>query len=276
MPTGRPLTYQLKQQVVKTYLDHPITLQLCSKQFGLSSPTIAKILDEYKISRYHKVMLYNPELDEHYFHFIDSPQKAYFLGLLLTDGNVFRSQPNQHSANAVSLTLCDDDSYLLDAFSKAIKSQRKITSDGRGCSTISICSRTMCDDLAKYGIVPQKTLTVRLPQINQLYMSHLIRGIIDGDGCIRFAYYPKIRKYVRVISICGTEQLMYDISHTIYDILGIKSHKIYTYTNRHLSETRYNATSDIIKLGEWLYQDADIYLKRKYQKYLEIKNHYLR
>lgn len=43
----------------------------------------------------------------------------------------------------------------------------------------------MAKDLSKYGVIPRKTLVSFLPTIDDQYMNHLIRGILDGDGSIR-------------------------------------------------------------------------------------------
>ena len=52
------------------------------------------------------------------------------------------------------------------------------------------------------------------------------------------------------------------------DVLGIKSHLRHT---RNASDTCYtveiNKTTDIYKFLDWIYDDADLYLERKYQKY---------
>jgi hypothetical protein len=43
----------------------------------------------------------------------------------------------------------------------------------------------MAEDLSKYGVVPRKSYYTYLPKIDDKYMNHLIRGILDGDGSIR-------------------------------------------------------------------------------------------
>ena len=44
----------------------------------------------YHIPKYTKPKLNNPNMKEHFFQDIDEEAKAYFLGLLISDGNVFK------------------------------------------------------------------------------------------------------------------------------------------------------------------------------------------
>lgn len=57
------------------------------KKFDLSLPTIIKILKD--VPKYTKAQIHNPNMKEDYFSTIDTEEKAYFIGLLITDGNVF-------------------------------------------------------------------------------------------------------------------------------------------------------------------------------------------
>lgn len=82
------ISEELKQNIIKYYLSKPMTLSQVEQQFGLSHPTISKILKD--IPKYPKAKINNPELKERFFEKIDSEEKAYFLGLLIADGNVFK------------------------------------------------------------------------------------------------------------------------------------------------------------------------------------------
>ena len=56
------------------------------------------------------------------------------------------------------------------------------------------------------------------------------------------------------------------------DLIGVIS--VYDYKNKQLSDFKIQTIQDIYTLGEWMYRDATIYLKRKRNKYLEFKKHY--
>lgn len=87
---GKIISKQQKQEIRDFYLSKPMTLTQLASHFNLSSPTVGKILGD--IPRYSKARLNNPELNERFFEVIDSEEKAYFLGLLISDGNIFKEE----------------------------------------------------------------------------------------------------------------------------------------------------------------------------------------
>ena len=82
------ISEDLKNQIINFYLSEPMTLKNVADKFNLSNPTISKILKN--IPKYPKAKLNNPNLREDFFKTIDNEEKAYFLGLLIADGNVFK------------------------------------------------------------------------------------------------------------------------------------------------------------------------------------------
>lgn len=273
MPTGIKLTNEKKETVVKKYLEQPISIAELSIIVHLSSPTIIKILDEYSIERYKKAQLFNPELDEYFFENIDSEIKAYFLGFIITDGNIFKPKEGNRQTS-ISITQSTSDEYILSAFKDAIHSNRTIPHDGRGCSQIAVRSDIMADSLEKYGVVSNKTLITKLPLLSKEYMSHLLRGIFDGDGSIK-AYQTTVRnRYAHALAFCGTHTLMQNINNYLCETLSVNCQAIYDYSDRHLSEIKWQNKTDMKTIGDWMYRDATIYLIRKHELYCDFLNHY--
>ena len=133
IPTGVRLTDEKKQFVADTYLEKPMTIEELSGLCNLSVPTVIKILNEYGIERYNKSLLFSPDLDEYYFDNINSEAKAYFLGFIITDGNVFIPKDNNRQAS-ISITQKSEDDYILKKFKEEIQTNTAIAHDGRGCS----------------------------------------------------------------------------------------------------------------------------------------------
>ena len=248
-------------EVVQYYKSRPMTFDELVNKFGICSPTIGKILNKYHIKRYTKSQLYSPDLVEDYFSVIDSQIKAYFLGLIITDGCLYSKNGK---APIVTLTLHEQDSYLIEKFLKEIHSNKKVTSDGRGCSEISISSSKMVSDLRKYGLLERKSLYAVFPNnLDTEYYPSLIRGIIDGDGSISF-YARKSRKsHIKAIRLCsGNEKFLLDVVDFLHSIVGIDTVNTYKEKNN-LWSIAYRKTSSLIKLIDYLYSDADVYMRRK-------------
>ena len=130
----------------------------------------------------------------------------------------------------------------------------------------------MANDLLQYGIYENKTLYTRLPIFDDYLMPHLIRGILDGDGNIKAHQFGN--RYAHAISFCGTHELMSGIKEYLVNTLGVFPSIVFDYDDRHLSEVKWQSIKDMYKIGEWMYRDANIYLTRKHDKYLDFKKHY--
>lgn len=266
------ITEELKQEIIKYYQNKPMTLNEVAIKFNLSYPTISNILKD--IPKYPKAKINNPNLNERFFQEINSEEKAYFLGLLISDGNVFKDGTGRQAS--ISITLDLNDEYLLQDFKTILNANTAIGKDGRGCGQIAVRSNIMAEDLAQYGVVPRKSYITYLPlNIDNAFMSHLIRGIFDGDGHIEAKINPKTNKYLHGFSLCGSHKLMEDIANYCFKELHLKTYpKVYDYKDRNLSDIHIQSINDMYLFGEWLYKDATIYMKRKKEIYDNFKQHY--
>lgn len=261
------LTFVQKKEIVEFYKLHPISLQEVCNEFDISEPTLIKILKFFKCKEWSKTMLFSPNLQENYFEDIDTNEKAYFLGLLITDGKVFI----KNNTYKVSITLQEQDKYLIENFCREINLNKKVTSDGRGCYGVQVCSKKMCEDLKKYHIVPNKTFTIKLPKLDDKYMPHFLRGCIDGNGSISFYEQKSKRLHRKMIILCSASKMfLEDVKDFLAQKLGICGF-IREEKQDKLFQIYYNKNSDIYKLINYLYNYHSIYMKRKYDKVLLIK-----
>ena len=268
------ITEELKQEIIKYYLSQPMTLKQVEDKYELSHPTISKILTD--IPKYTKAKLNNPNMKEHFFQEINCEENAYFLGLLISDGNIFKDDTGRQASISITLNLKDE--YILEKFKEVLQTNTSIGHDRRGCGQIAVRSNIMAEDLAKYGVVPRKSYNTYLPQVPNQYMWHLIRGIFDGDGSILAKPNPNNdghNRFLHSISFCGTHQLMDDISNYIFNNLNLKQKPtVYDYKDRQLSELKIQNKDDIYLFGTYMYQNATIFLDRKYKIFLDFKKHY--
>lgn len=264
MPTGKKLTKELKEQVVNYYKERPRTYEELSDKFNLSLPTIGKILKEYKINPWPKFKLYSPDFVEDYFEDINTEKKAYFLGLLITDGNIFDNYKTKSHPPNINLTLQEQDKYLLESLKNELKIKKEITHDGRGSCQLAVFSNKMAEDLKVFGIVPNKTFSIHFPILKEKrLMPHLIRGIIDGDGSISFYSRPNRKVHTKAVRLCSANP---DFLNAVLDFLckEIGTQKLNLYREKeNLWSFAYRSKDDLEKIINYIYKDSTICLERK-------------
>lgn len=130
------------------------------------------------------------DIDENYFKNIDTTKKAYWLGFLMADGNMYQYKNGRLQ---FSLKIARKDSKIIEDFSNDIgfpKDKIQYRSATRKntiteFTEIRSYNRIFCQNLIDHGIVPQKTGKEKIP--NELpfeLKSDFIRGFWDGDGNI--------------------------------------------------------------------------------------------
>jgi hypothetical protein len=114
---------------------------------------------------------------------INSEEKAYFLGLLLTDGYI------NEERGYIGLDLTDRD--VIDFLAKYINVEYKeILPKGKAKLSkyrINLYGRTLLKDVQRLGVVYNKTYVTKGPALTEdefVHINYILRGIIDGDGWI--------------------------------------------------------------------------------------------
>jgi len=209
------------------------------------------------------------EIDENLFSKIDTPNKAYFLGIMYADGNI-------HSrSHQIKLKLQEKDKQILDDIKLSFNISQKlhfIKSNNikvQNQYSLVIVNKVMHGDLIRHGVRPNKTFKLSFPfGLDSDLYSHFVRGYFDGDGCIS---YDDARGS-STVSICGTQQMCEDLQWLFDRNIGIKS---FTSPDRNIFRVRIRRYRDVKRFQDWIYQDADLKLGRKWLKFKyinEVKN----
>ena len=169
----------------------------CSKSF------IKKIWRENNISeKYQKHQLYS--LDEEYFKYIDSHNKAYFLGFICADGCIYRRNDHQ---GMLSIAVKDIDIEILNNFKQSIKTSKPISivkqSEKTTMATLQLTSDILVEDLLELGVGVRKTFDLSIKNIIQKmpkkFIPSFILGYFDGDGSIDIPQNNTISKsHIRI------------------------------------------------------------------------------
>ncbi len=142
----------------------------------IKNDVIIRKLNDYR----EKLRTYS--LDENFFEFINTRDKAYILGFLLADGH------RTSKLFQIRLKLQERDKYILEkikivmGYDKPLLYSKKRKESHQNQFSLIICSRKICDDLEKFGIVKNKTFNITIPIIDNMLFIDLFRGYFDGDG----------------------------------------------------------------------------------------------
>ena len=255
------ITRELKEEIIQYYQTRPMTIGHVAEEFNVCAPSIMKILDEYRIRRYTKTQLFSPDLDEHYFDHIDTEEKAYFLGLIVTDGCIFQSKGRM---SGLAMCMQESDSYILDIFRDEIRTTKQLTPDGRGCLGLHIISKNLVDGLRQYGLHERKSLDCWFPDNLPLHLyPHFIRGIFDGDGSASYYVRQGRRSHTKAVRFCsGNRQFLVDLIEFLYTVCEIPITNIYQ-EKENLWSIRYASNNSMLKLISYMYEDAHVFLHRK-------------
>lgn len=268
------ISEKFKDDLIEYYLSKPMKVDDVCRKFDVSLPTFYKILKSRGVETYTKQSLYNQGVKEDFFEIIDSEVKAYFLGLLLADGFVYRNLRELEDTFLIGLMLSEKDFYMVERFKSEINIRRKIVVDKRdGSGCISLTSNKMASDLAKFGVTENKTEHAYLPILeDKNLMRHMIRGIIDGDGFIN-SYISNRRNELFRIGVCGTYATVKGLNDYLVDELDVFDRVVTKTENIYMVD--WASRRDFESICNYLYDDATIYLKRKKDKFDEFKAKYL-
>lgn len=260
----KKITKETKEQIVKTYKSKPITLMELANLFGLSEPTVLKILKEYRVELWKKNRLFSPELQEDYFSTIDSHEKAYFLGLITTDGCVFW----KNKKNAfLSIELKASDKYILEEFMRLMKCNRKLVFNKKSRTyTATITSSKLVKQLENYNIKSNSSFTQEMSKnIPSEYLSSYIRGIIDGDGSFGFYSRPNRKVHSKSMRLCsGSKIFLEQFIDVLTQTLNIEPVEIHKNKKDHTFSIEIKRNNDLETLINFLYKsDNEPCLLRK-------------
>ena len=249
--------YAIPEQEVIARYKNGESCQVIADSFKVTFHTISNILEKNNIARNNKYK--NLGLNENYFENIDSNDKAYFLGFLLTDGNISLNE------NIIRLSLSSKDEEILNVFKSKTGNENKICireDEKHSERTFQLRNKKWKNDLAKYGVVPQKTFISEMPKLGKDMMPHLIRGMIDGDGWISSISHQ--------IGFCGNEKTVNQLKNYLVKTLNVYDVKV-IHSNENLWQVTWASKEDIKKIGNYIYENKDdCFLTRKYNNFLRI------
>ena len=156
----------------------PTTIKNIMKAYGINGRTLSEARRNYL----------NYTINENIFTEIDTPDKAYWLGVMYSDGYISKAQ----YTNKFGISVAEKDKEWLENFKKFLGYNGEIAHyettktafvPGLPYVRLLIGNNQIVKDLEKWGVVEHKTKKINeLPNIS--FLDDFIRGYIDGDGSL--------------------------------------------------------------------------------------------
>lgn len=239
-----------KEQIeeIKEKYTKAVSILTLQKEYNISYDRVKNIIKDCEIVSIAKQK--NPNLKENYFESIDSNEKAYWLGWIISDGAITNNP--EKSKYQLELTIKQEDEYILHLLEKDLGVEHRVYPSQEIYSRFSLGSKKIVQDLEKLGITQNKSFTVKVPKFNPKYNSHFLRGLFDGDG--GFTVYTRATgQFCREFSICGNENVVSWALETLTtDIPTLKRNSISK--ERSIKRIRWFSEKDIILLRDYLYK----------------------
>lgn len=246
--------------IISKYKDGKSIKKIVSET-GISNITVSKYLklNNIDLDRY-KYDINHSWLDK-----IDTPEKAYFIGLMFSDGCVYKN------CIVINLAICDIN--ILKKINKYIANEniiliRKIYKQNhQDQCKFYFSSKKMYSRLKELGCVERKTFSLELSdhciQELRLYFKDFVRGYFDGDGCLT---NRKTYNKQGIIYFCGTGKFCSQLGEQLKKEIGIYS----TIRKKPgVYRLEIERQGDVAKLLNFMYDGANVFLDRKYDKYLK-------
>jgi len=248
------------------------------KKYNISQGCLTNIIK--RNGREHLISNKRYEVDQNYFENIDDQDKAYWLGFLYADGYV---RMKYGRSGHLKIRLKNTEIDHLKLFNKCLKSNypikndilSKVKVDGREhislCCDLHIYNTKLVKDLFKWGCVNKKSMIIEFPTfLNDELMRHFIRGYFDGDGCFS---YQKKNQCISFVS--GSLNFIKDLDYYLKkNILKVENN--INFEEKRFYTLNYTTQSFFIEFYKFIYENANLCLKRKKNKfdnYIKEKSH---
>lgn len=184
-------------------------------------------------------------------------ESAYVFGFIAADGYV-----ECGNRNFLQIELQYKDCCILEQIKQTMQYEGSIAYPTKGTVKLYISNRKLVEDIIALGMpANNKTFTMKYPEsLPDNMLPHFLRGLLDGDGSV-----VKHNNKARVVFL-GTEALLRAIKSKIRI-----SNKIIHKGNKDRGVEQLSISGKkAVAILNWIYDDATIYLERKYSKFIEL------
>lgn len=251
-------------ELYKTKFLAGTSLEKISKEHHICAYKLGKALKEdgVIIVRNNQKHTYNTD----FFECIDTEEKAYWLGFLYADGYVSKR-------TTMELALAKVDEKHLEAFRDLIAPdaslefrETKLKDKVYHFVRLTFTSKKIKEQLNRLNCLNNKSLTLQFNEnlLPDNLMRHFLRGYFDGDGSIYHSGW----------SLAGNAEFLKALqNYLLKHVPGYTEVVVHKDKRSNVSSINKGTPRAALKFLHYIYQNATVYLERKYNKYIELSKH---
>lgn len=268
---------ELEQRICKLY-DLGLGQSLILIELEYHYINVKSVADTLKKYSRHSTVQDAKELhiNSRVFEFIDTEEKAYWLGMLYADGWI-TARGSKKEGKQIGLSLEKKDknhienfrSFLgADSYKIAEKTHKKKDGSDAKAYQLVLSSKNLYNSLSNLGMTHNKSTDANPPQgkIPKHLRKHFWRGALDGDGSIHYGQSGNLK-----IGFVGTPDFVYQFLGYLFHNDLIKEYKtVHKHRNSHYGESKHVYFSialreEVYDIIKHLYDDCVVSLERKHR-----------
>jgi hypothetical protein len=204
-----------------------------------------------------------------------TPEMAYVLGYLYADGSL--EDASYLRGKYLRVSSIEKESIIrikeLLASKHTVVKKPPTSKNGKVGYLLRIGSHILYADLVKLGLYPNKSLTIKFPNIPKNYMASFIRGYFDGDGCVMIQKTKGKRqdviiKKLSTVFTSGSRDFLDKLAKELQKIIGTDQTNVYVGHNSYMLSY---STGDSIKIFKFIYGNGtkSVFIRRKFDIFCE-------
>lgn len=192
----KKLSKEQELQLVEEYKQGTPVIELMAKYGFKTKKSITDKVKKYYGENYKEIIKQAQDNRKGYTYSLKeiiSPFDAYLIGLIMTDGYVLSDR------DGLGLDMTDEDVIKFVASTIGTNYKTYIEEGRKNRYRVLINVQGISKEVERFGIVPRKSKIIEKPKLldkERQYLPYIIRGIIDGDGCVSKTSYGGAQFYI--------------------------------------------------------------------------------
>lgn len=192
----KKLSKEQELQLVEEYKQGTPVIELMAKYGFKTKKSITDKVKKYYGENYKEIIKQAQDNRKGYTYSlkeITSPFDAYLIGLIMTDGYVLSDR------DGLGLDMTDENVIKFVASTIGTNYKTYIEEGRKNRYRVLINVQGISKEVERFGIVPKKSKIIEKPKLldkERQYLPYIIRGIIDGDGCVSKTSYGGAQFYI--------------------------------------------------------------------------------